>query len=201
MRPAIVPGHPGAAFAPPSANGQMENHAAPSPGAFALHQPRALHPLAATQPAGVGGAVCGGMQPSAQPPPGHPGMVPPPQNAGAGGRATPDQASVAAALAAAQQFFGFMHQGGGPGGFHAASHGAFGAPVLPEALHRPGSAAALAQLEGLGPVGGHVHQLLHPHPHHLGGDITMGGTQSRGPTPGLHAADMSAAAYNRKDKR
>ena len=208
MRPAaIAPGHPGAAFAPPSSNGQvapgMDNASAAAPaaaaaaaapsGAFGLHQPRPAHPPGLVPGSGV---VGGGMQP---------GMVPHPAGAnvaGVAGGATPDQASVAAALAAAQQFFGFMQQGGAPGGFPGAPHGAFGAPIAPDAgLHRPSSAAALHQ-DGLGAGTAHVHQLSHPHAHLGGGDVTMGGTtQSRGPTPGLHAPDISAAAYNRKDKR
>jgi hypothetical protein len=221
----LVPGHPGAAFTAP--NGQvlgsspgMDN---PVPGAgFSLHQPRAVHP--ATSSGGVvGGGMGGGMQPQPTHNSHHAGGVAP--SANAGGQATPDAQSVAAALAAAQQFFGFMQQGNGnvhapqhpsASGFHPTQHGgAFGA-LPPNGVDQQGgmllqhSSAALGGsggnlLEGARVGGGHVvTQLHHPHAtHHLGGggggDVTMGlVVASRGPTPG---GDLSSAAYNRKDKR
>ena len=202
--------HSEAGFAPPAGNGPtapgLENVVGGgSNGAFALHHPRAMPtppPLISAAQAGPGPAnitLSAASNPQ-------------------GGQGTPagtaqDQAQAAAVLAAAQQFLGFMNsQGGGsPAGFHP-PHGAFGNHLEP---NRPPSSAAL-QVGMADAQGGVMPQLtpggMAPGLNHRAGsggiptpglaaDVSMGGRHSRGPTPGLHPADVATAAYNRKDKR
>ena len=200
--------HSEAGFAPPAGNGPtapgLENVVGGgSNGAFALHHPRAMPtppPLISAAQAGPGPAnitLSAASNPQ-------------------GGQGTPagtaqDQAQAAAVLAAAQQFLGFMQQGGGsPAGFHP-PHGAFGNHLEP---NRPPSSAALqvGMADAQGGVRPQRTAGMAPGLNHRAGsggiptpglaaDVSMGGRHSRGPTPGLHPADVATAAYNRKDKR
>ena len=90
---------------------------------------------------------------------------------------------MAAALAAAQQFLGFMsHAGVNPGGFPPGpAPGLFAPPGAPQGPARPGSAAAMFAPD---------HHQMRP------GE----GPASRGGTPGV-GGEMAGATYNRKDKR
>jgi len=89
---------------------------------------------------------------------------------------------MAAALAAAQQFLGFMsHAGVNPGGFPPGpAPGLFAPPGAPQGPARPGSAAAMFSPD---------HHQMRP------GE----GPASRGGTPGV-GGEMAGATYNRKDK-
>lgn len=202
--------HSEAGFAPPAGNGPtapgLENVVGGgSNGAFALHHPRAMPtppPLISAAQAGPGPANIT-LSAASNPQGGQ--VAPTPGTA-------QDQAQAAAVLAAAQQFLGFMNsQGGGsPAGFHP-PHGAFGNHLEP---NRPPSSAAL-QVGMPDAQGGVLPQLtagMAPGLNHRAGsggiptpglaaDVSMGGRHSRGPTPGLHPADVATAAYNRKDKR
>ena len=114
---------------------------------------------------------------AAQPQPVIPGVAP--AHAGAPLAGDP----MAAALAAAQQFLGFMsHAGVNPGGFPPGpAPGLFAPPGAPQGPARPGSAAAMFSPD---------HHQMRP------GE----GPASRGATPGV-GGEMAGATYNRKDKR